>query len=253
MLTIGSVPYLNAMPLLEGLDRSASSPLILDTPARLHELVLQKKIDIALLPVASYLENPELKLIPGTGIISRGEVRSVKVFHQHSKIDLSNTTSIYLDPSSKTSQRLLKVLLVKKYGRKLDEITWADYPQHAESVLEIGDKALEKSHFDNATDLGLEWKNLTGLPFVFACWMSQVPITQEILARLHNAKMSGKQCLEKIAARQKIVASEEALSYLTQNIHYDIEGPELVGMKMFFDWVVELENQNYDTSLRFVA
>jgi chorismate dehydratase len=158
-----------------------------------------------------------------------------------------------LDPHSKTSQRLLKILLLKKYQRDMNEIVFTDKPHAADSLLEIGDRALEKSHYGNSTDLGLEWSEWTGLPFVFACWMSQTPITQELLTQLHNAKMTGKQSLEQIASRQKILSEEEALSYLTHNIQYDIEGPELVGMKTFFEWVEELENRNYDTSLRFVA
>jgi chorismate dehydratase len=251
MPRIGSVPYLNAMPLVEDLGQWHS--LVFQPPAKLHELVEAQKLDVALLPVLSYLENPELRLIPGTGIVSHGEVRSVKVFHQDSKINLANTRSIYLDPHSKTSQRLLKILLLKKYQRDMNEIVFTDKPHAADSLLEIGDRALEKSHYGNSTDLGLEWSEWTGLPFVFACWMSQTPITQELLTQLHNAKMTGKQSLEQIASRQKILSEEEALSYLTHNIQYDIEGPELVGMKTFFEWVEELENRNYDTSLRFVA
>ncbi len=98
MTRIGSVPYINAMPLVEGLGRSLKSTVLLHTPARLHELVLEGKVDIALLPVVSYLENPELRLIPGTGIVCHGEVRSVKAFHQNSEIDLFKTRSIYMDP-----------------------------------------------------------------------------------------------------------------------------------------------------------
>lgn len=205
------------------------------------------------MPVVSYLENRELRLIPGTGVVSHGEVRSVKVFHEKPGIDLANTERICLDPSSKTSQRLLKVLLSQKYNRKLDEILWVENPAEADSVLLIGDQALANSHFGNSTDLGLEWQEFTGLPFVYACWMSQIPITQDLLTKLHNAKMTGLQSVEEIAARQKIISPEDAVQYLTKNIQYHIDGPELVGMKMFFDWVVELENQDYDTSLRFVA
>lgn len=253
MPVIGSVPHLNARPLLEGLEKSIGSPVHFDTPVRLHEKVLQAKIQVALLPVISYLENQELKLVPGTGIVSHGEVKSVKVFHEKPGIDLSNCESLYLDPASKTSQRLLKVLLAKKYNRKLDEIAWVDNESDADSVLLIGDRALANSHFGNSTDLGLEWQQLTGLPFVYACWMSQIPITQDLLAKLHNAKLTGLQSIEEISARQSIIPQEDAFHYLTRNIQYNIEGPELVGMKMFFDWVVELENQCYDTSLRFVA
>ncbi len=147
----------------------------------------------------------------------------------------------------------MKILLIKKYHRDLDEILFTEKPHQAETMLEIGDRALEKSHYGNATDLGQAWFDLTGMPFVFACWMSRVPITQELLTHLHNAKMNGKQCLGDIASRQNLLSEDDALSYLRENIQYDIEGPELVGMKTFFDWVEEMENRNYDTSLRFVA
>lgn len=253
MPSIGSVPYLNALPLLEGLEAATQTPIVFDSPARLHERVLQGEIDVALLPVISYLENPELRLIPGTGIVSHGEVRSVKAFHEKKGVNLANCLRIFLDTDSKTSRRLLKILLHKKYERDFSEISFVEDPRDADTVLQIGDKALENSHFGNASDLGAEWQEFTGLPFVYACWMSRIPITQELLAQLHNAKMTGRQSLEEIASRQNLIPPEEALSYLTQNIQYDVEGPELVGLKMFFDWVVELENQNYDTSLRFVA
>lgn len=249
----GSVPHLNAWPLLEGLEEATASSICFDSPARLHDQVMAGTIEVALLPVISYLENRDLRLVPGTGIVSHGEVKSVKVFHEKPGTSLANTERLFLDPASKTSQRLLKVLLAKKYNRKLEEIFWAESPQDADSILWIGDQALAQSHFGNSTDLGQEWQDFTGLPFVYACWMSQIPITQDLLTKLHNAKMTGLQSLEEIVARQKILSPEDALQYLTQNIQYNIEGPELVGMKMFFDWVVELENQDYDTSLRFVA
>jgi chorismate dehydratase len=250
---IGSVPYLNARPLLEGLADLTGERIHFDHPAGLHEAISRGRLQVALLPVVSYLENPELKIIPGTGIACDGEVKSVKVFHEKSNIDLSNTERIFLDPCSKTSQRLLKVLLVKKYDRKLDEIYWTSRPKDADSILQIGDEALKNSHFGNSQDLGQEWQELTGLPFVFACWMTSSNITQDLLTHLHNAKMLGLQNLEEIARSQEIIDPEDALVYLRDHIKYHIEGPDLVGLKLFFDWVGELENQDYDTSLRFVA
>jgi chorismate dehydratase len=253
MPRIGSVPYLNALPLLEGLESSIGSSIVFDTPARLHERVCQGEIDVALLPVVSFLEYQELKIIPGSGIVSHGPVRSVKAFHEKRGYNLSKARRIFLDTDSKTSCRLLKLLLLKKYERDFSELVFVDEIVKADTILQIGDKALERDHFGNSTDLGSEWQELTGLPFVYACWMSRVPVTAELLAQLHNAKMTGLQNLQEIALRQTKIAPDDALSYLTQNIQYDVEGPELVGLKTFFDWIVELENQNYDTSLRFVA
>lgn len=205
------------------------------------------------MPVVSYLELPDLKLIPGTGIACHGPVKSVKVFFENTQDNLHNVESICLDPESKTSNRLLKILLVKKYQRDLEDIQFTLEPQYAQARLKIGDKALAESHFGNSLDLGQEWLELTGLPFVFACWMSAGPITPELLTQLHNAKMHGIQKLQDYAMTQEIVAPDDALVYLRDHIKYNIEGPDLIGLKLFFDWVGELENQSYDTSLRFVA
>lgn len=253
MPLIGSVPYLNARPLLDGLDEIQPGGLILKTPAGLHEAITKGEIEVALLPVVSYLELPDLRLIPGTGIACHGPVQSVKIFFEDPKADLHNVESIALDPDSKTSNRLLKVLLAKKYHRDLEEIQFSTDPEHAQAVLKIGDRALAEAHFGNSFDLGQEWVELTGLPFVFACWMSAGPITPELLTHLHNAKMRGIQKLHEIALAQEIIAPDDALIYLKDHIKYDIHGPDLIGLKLFFDWVGELENQAYDTSLRFVA
>ena len=253
MAQIGSVPYLNAKPLLQGLGEATGQSLYFDSPAGLHRAIAERRLGVGLLPVVSFLENPGLKIIPGTGIGCKGEVLSVKVFHEQRGVTFENVTSIYLDPESKTSQKLLKILLVKKYHRDLDEINFTSTPEVAQSILQIGDRALANSHFGNSVDLGQEWLELTGLPFVFACWMSQDPIHQELLTQLHNAKMLGKNHLEDIAQSQEIIDPSDALVYLRDHIRYDIEGPDLIGLKLFFDWVEELENQDYDTSLRFVA
>lgn len=253
MWNIGSVSYLNAKPLLSGLESSGKARLHLAPPAQLHQEVLQNKIDVALLPVVSYLEYPELKLIPGSGIACQGPVLSVKVFHRKPHINLSNTESIYLDVESKTSQRLLKILLHKKYERDFEEIEWAQDPDAADSYLLIGDKALTHQSEGESVDLGQLWNEFTGLPFVFAAWMTSGEINQELLTELHNAKMLGLQNLDEIASSQNLISIELAKKYLSEHIQYHVNGPELVGMKLFFDWIMEWEQQPYDTSLRFVA
>lgn len=253
MWKIGSVPYLNAKPLLFGLENSDKAGLYLAPPAQLHQDILEKKLDVALLPVVSYLEYPELKLIPGSGIACCGPVLSVKVFHRKAGLSLANTESIYMDVESKTSQKLLQILLHKKYERDFEEITWHQDPDAADSYLLIGDKALKHQSEGSSEDLGELWHHLTGLPFVFAAWMSSGEIAQELLTELHNAKMQGLQNIDEIAATQNILPKEIAKKYLQDNIRYSMNGPELVAMKLFFDWVMEWEQQDYDTSLRFVA
>ncbi|MCB1215216.1 MAG: hypothetical protein KDK66_07050 [Deltaproteobacteria bacterium] len=253
-LKIGSVPYLNAKPLLYGLEENPDFQLHLAPPAQLVPQVFKGSLDLALLPVVALLEHPELKLIPGTGIASQGEVQSVRVFFKHQYSNLLNCHTFCLDKDSQTSSWLLKVLLKKKYNRDLEEIQWVEDPNQAEACLLIGDPALKQWHEGQVSlDLSQEWHNYTGLPFVFAAWMSSQDLSPSILQILSQAKQSGKNAIPSIAQKQKILPPDLVLDYLSHAIHYDLKSAELLGLKLFLEWVEELGEKNYDTRLRFVA
>ncbi len=253
-ILFGSVPYLNATPLVSALEELSGERVLLAPPAELHEAMAKNQVSIALLPAVSYLEDPQLKIIPGSGIISHGPVQSVLAFHRGPSINLANSESIYLDPNSKTSHQLLKIILKQKYQRELNEINWSPNFEKAHSYLIIGDQALLHRQINPYfTDLGTEWDKLTGVPFVYACWMSKTEVEPETLSYLHSAKLMGKKNLAKISAEQEMIDPAIAFEYLSKSIQYHMGGPELIGLKLFLDWVAEIKEEAYDTSLKFIT
>ena len=104
---IGSVPYLNAVPLTRGLE----SELIFATPAKLAEMLRRDELDAALVSVTEVLLNDRYDILDGVAIASLGEVYSVLLAH---KKPLAEATEIFCDTASLTSVNLLKVLLAER-------------------------------------------------------------------------------------------------------------------------------------------
>ena len=108
-LRIGPVSYLNAKPLIWGLN---SSLLQTDVPAALSEQFFAAKLDIALLPVVDILRAGAASIVDNVGIGCDGEVFSVVVASRTSFLE---TRKIHLDPASRSSTALLRVLLAEFY------------------------------------------------------------------------------------------------------------------------------------------
>ena len=173
---IGAVAYLNTYPLVHGMQRGLGAgrvELSLDVPAVLSDRMQAGQLDIALLPVIELARMPELELVPGLGIVTRGPSRSVLLVSRR-PIDAIRT--IALDPESRTSNALVRVLCARAWGV---EPEFRDGPADLQGALEacdavvrIGDKALFETVPQDceAHDLGTAWTESTGLPFVFAAW-----------------------------------------------------------------------------------
>lgn len=221
-LRIGPVSYLNTKPLIHGLDPQA---LHADVPARLAEKFFFGDLDAALLPMFEILRAGGGTIVDNVAIACEGEVYSVIVA---APCELEGVDQIYLDPASRSSVALLRVLLAEFYpdGPKIAEGT--DIPADAARLL-IGDAAIqfrrEKGDTWTYHDLGQLWEKHTGLPFVFAAW---------IIAPAHRKKPTIFKAFrtlkeEGLAAREQIAATQPdpafALKYLTDYIRYDL-GPE---------------------------
>ncbi len=218
---IGSVPYLNARPLIEGLEGRVS----LDFPARLAERFAAGELDAALVPVYEAVERQSAMIADGIAIAARGAVFSVFVAH-HGPLAAQET--IALDPASRTSNHLLQCLLAEFHEC---EPAYLPAPTDADGArLLIGDAAVQFRRERGAEgweflDLGAEWMRCTGLPFVFACWVlrDDVRDPEKLAARLRAVKQDG------LAARERFVAesSDPAFTrrYLSEFIRFDL-GPE---------------------------
>ena len=144
--------------------------LIIDYPANIASHLLHNRIDIGLVPVAIIPSLKEHHIISDYCIGCDGEVASVCLF---SDVPLLEIETILLDYQSRTSVALLKILLQEhwKISPKLIAGT-THYEQDISGTtagLVIGDRAFtQRLQSGYMYDLGSAWKEMTGLPFVFA-------------------------------------------------------------------------------------
>ncbi len=227
-LRIGPVPYLNAKPLIWGL---SSKLLRTDVPAALSDRFFAAKLDIALLPVVDVLQESAVSVVDNVGIACDGEVFSVVVASRASFLE---TRKIYLDPASRSSTALLRILLAEFYPSGPQIVEGEEVPDDGARLL-IGDSAIAFRRRNGSTwsyhDLGALWKVHTGLPFVFAVWAVARGASSSVFDALREVKASG------LAARKEIAAQESdpefAYAYLTKHIRYDIGREEKAGLRHF--------------------
>src|SRR5208283_727249 len=164
---IGSVQYLNAVPLTRGIE----SEVIFATPAQLAEMLRRDELDAALVSTAEVLLTDRYDILDGIAIASLGEVYSVLLAHRR---PLESLTEVFCDTASLSGLNLLQVLLAVR-GLKPEFKPLPDAGKAAEhdAVLIIGDPAIDfqrAPHEHEIFDLGTAWLELTHLPFVFAVW-----------------------------------------------------------------------------------
>ena len=217
----GAVSYLNARPLLEGLD-----PLILDTPARLVERFHAGELDVALLPVAP-AEAAGLTRVGGLGVAAEGPVDSVLLFLRR---PVEDVRTLRLDPDSCTSNTLAQVLLREAF--RIDpEVVEGDADADAEVV--IGDAALVRATDGGSRlDLAEAWTWHSGLPFVFAAWYGD-PAAE---AALSAAYERGKQRLADYAAEAALgLPAKDLETYLRERVRYRLGDREIGGLRRFLE------------------
>lgn len=216
------VDYFNTEPFLAGFHSSPHNyKLLRRHPAECTEVFASQKADIGLIPLASYLRMDGVERITDYGIGCHGSVRTVVVF---SNVKKENITKIYLDHHSRTSVELCKIV-AREFWELDIEYVRTDVNgiklKETEAVLMIGDKVFEnEDKFKYVYDLGLEWKKATKLPFVFAVWVSHLPMTDSELKELSNIFDSGLQQIPKVIENLKMKINLDLEIYFKENIRY---------------------------------
>jgi chorismate dehydratase len=245
MTRIGAVSYLNARPLVfgleQGLDRSRFE-LTYDVPSVLASRMAADELDVALLPAIELARIPDLAIFPGLAIGSMGPCRSVLLV---SAVPIDEVRSVSLDPESRTSNALVQVLCRDAWGiaprfavgpRDL-ELALREH----DAVVRIGDKALFETLPAGlvAHDLGEAWTTLTRLPFVFAVWAARLgSMDRDIYQLLHDSKRAADLVLDVIADDYTYGGTqypEVARRYLRESIRYRFGSQELAGLRRFLD------------------
>src|ERR1041384_7294648 len=160
-IRIGSVPYLNAKPLIYGIENRVS----LHAPSQLADLLRERKLDVGLVPIVECLAHDQYLVLEGASISCRGSVFSVVLAHRG---PIETTRKIFLDQASRSSILLLEVLLREKFGiaPELSPAPSSDFENPPDTLLLIGNPAIRFRATRNDyqfLDLGEAWWELTGL------------------------------------------------------------------------------------------
>jgi chorismate dehydratase len=241
---LGAVSYLNTRPLVEGLEARPDVALRFDVPARCADLVEAGEVDLGLVPIIEYARHAdEYAVVPDVSIASLDAVDSVALFTRQ---PIERVRSIALDVSSRTSAGLVKLLCARHFGIRPEFQPAAPDIRamlaRADAALLIGDPALflDPAAVDaEKIDLGLAWKAMTGLPFVWAVWSGRTgAASPEVCRLLYETRLHGVSRIDAIAARERPgdpAGQAVVARYLRQTITYGLDGALLAGAQAYFD------------------
>ncbi len=238
---LGVVSYLNARPLIEGLEVDSRVELLFDVPARLPSLLDAGVVDAALVPVVDLLQPGRTwQIVSDACIGCDGETLTVRVF---SRGEPQSIRTLHVDGDSHTSVVLARIIWKELYGRSLAIVPLRgdESVEECEAILLIGDKVAGNTliDYDIETDLGSAWKSLTTLPFVFAVWAAERNLDVSVLARhLSRARDLGVESAEMIAADfGPSLGWPVALAkrYLTARLKFSLGRRQREGMAKFLE------------------
>ena len=241
----GIVNYLNTRPLIYGLERTHVAErieLIGDYPSRIAAMLINGEIDLGLIPVAVIPQLPEYHIIGDYCIGAEGEIASVALF---SEVPMNEVEKVYLDYQSRTSVALLRFLM-KEYWGITPEIIEADGEDYRAKIqgrtagLVIGDRALEQRKISTFIyDLGSEWKKITGLPFVFAAWVSTKPLPEDFIRDFNEGNAIGLKKIDEIVAANPYPLYD-LKKYYTLHLSYHLDDAKKKGMLRFLEVIRDL-------------
>ena len=272
-LRVGAVSFLNTKPLIYPLlneEIQTDIALSVDVPSRVAALLNNGALDVGLIPIIEYFRaNPSdtsYCILPDISIASHGSVKSIQLF---SRVPIPEIQRIGLDTNSRTSVALLKILLAEKYQISPaftmcrptvnPKTVLQDCPEPSfDAILLIGDSALRHlGSTEYNLDLGEAWHKLTGLPFVYACWVAKTAAQLgDLPALLLESKVRGIARIPEIAqieARKLGLPEELCRNYLQHHIKYDLGESAIKGLELFYKYAVKNDFAPSCRRLSFVS
>jgi chorismate dehydratase len=266
-LRIAAIGFLNPAPLMWDFEH----PPLCDelakryridrmTPAECAAKLAAGQADIGLIPIAALATSPEVRILPGCTIASKGRVRSLLLVHRASQL-LTNLQTVAADTASRTTIAYARILFHKWGNPGIEFVPMAAdldlMLERADAAILIGDPALlaleERINRMERTgeelmyrDLAAEWNVLTGLPYVSAVWAIGIacssPLDERVAEDLIRSRDHGLANIDALVAEwsKRFPIPEETIrAYLTTNIHYVLDEECVEGMRGFFRMAAE--------------
>lgn len=242
-IRISAVSYTNTKPFIYGLKHSGilqKIDLSLDNPTDCAQKLIDDVVDIGLIPVAATLNLKHWEIVSDYCIGAVGAVNSVFIF---SNCDIKDVTTLQLDPQSRSSNNLAKVLL-KNYWKAnhlmiVNEA--ADYAQSTDpqtAFVQIGDRTFgKKEQYQYVYDLAEEWQKFTGLPFVFAAWIANKPIPQDFIDEFNQALKYGLDHRAELLKELPVRKDFDFEDYLMHKLDFELTEGKKKALHLFLEYV----------------
>lgn len=243
---ISASSYSNTAPLvwsfLYGANRGKYELIMDNAPARSAELLRQKRVAAALVPVIEYQRIEDVLLIENVCVGAKKKVRSVCLVTKGA--DLMDVKTIALDVSSRTSVALTKIIfrefLDKEPVYRESKPDLKKMLADSDCALLIGDPSLtiDETEF-RKFDLAETWKNFTNFGFVFAMWMANAEEANAAeTIDFAAARDEGLNHLDEIISNYETeipLARADFKKYLSENISYTIDDSMRKGLSLYFE------------------
>jgi len=246
LLRVSVVDFLNARPLTWGLlhEPPPGVSVSRDVPSACAAKLAAGEADVGLIPSIEYARIPDLKVVPGLGIAASSEVRSVLLV---SDVSREKVRSVSLDPASRTSAALTRILLKRVYGiepRYQEAGGGQEAGATADARLIIGDPALKtRLNGHVVLDLAAEWRAFSGHPFVFAFWaVRSEAATPEVATMLRHSYEAGRAHFDSLVREESASSGLSAAvveDYLRHALHFELDRGDLEGLATFYRMAAE--------------
>lgn len=236
-----AVSYLNTKPFMYGLLHERMEDwmeMSLNIPAVCADMLERGEVDLALVPVAVL---PKLSSPYIVSDFCIGTVGAVKTVGIYADVPIEEIEEVYLDFHSRTSVQLAQVLMREYWQTNPTKLTategFIDKIKGKTAAVVIGDRTigLEDKH-PYFYDLGEYWQKHTGLPFVFAAWVSNQKLPEDFTAKLNKSFEYG---INSIPELMYLVPTPnvdfDLQEYFTRYISYELDEAKKAGLALFLE------------------
>lgn len=238
-IRISAVAYTNTKPFIYGISHSElleKIDLSLDIPSDCAAKLINQQVDIGLIPVAAIPFVPNANIISDYCIGSVGAVNSVFIF---SNLPVEEIKSVRLDSHSRTSNNLAKVLL--KFYWKKDVAFTTDINIATDAIVLIGDRTFgQKESYPFVYDMGEEWMNFTGLPFVYAAWVANKEIDPSFVKEFNEALSIGLAQRNELLNQLPVHQGFDLRDYLFNKLDFDLSAKKREALELFLSYISRL-------------
>lgn len=240
-IKVSIVNYTNTLPFKWALKRSSLLSRV-DLQEDIPSICAQKlkfgQVDLALVPVALLPELENYNIVSRFCIGAKGKVDTVKLY---AKVPFHEIKEVSLDYQSKSSNALARVLF--QHFWKIP-VQYKDALPGFEKTVEghqaivvIGDRTFDlNGKYPYEYDLAEEWQKATGLPFVFACWVSTKTLDPVLLKQFDECLSYGVEHIVTAVedmGNQSPINKQNTLEYLTKRIDYKLDEEKQKALALF--------------------